>query len=137
MLHIWAMNPRRSLLAPAIALLLGHLVHDADHFRQGRSIETPVLVLGVLAYVVLFAELALILRRSPLAPMGAVAVGLVTAIGFVAVHVVPDWGPFADGYPDAGVDALSWAVVVVDIGAASWLALLGWREWTGERALSA
>jgi hypothetical protein len=66
--------------------------------------------------------------------MGAIAVGLATAIGFVAVHVVPDWGPLADGYPGADVDFASWAMVFIDIGVAGWLALSGWRAWHSERA---
>jgi hypothetical protein len=136
-LHSGGMDARRILLPPMLALFGGHVLHDLDHVRQGRAIETPVLVLGVLAYVILVAELVLVLRRSTYAPGGALAVGLITAIGFVAVHVVPDWGPLADGYPDANVDALSWAVIFIDIGAASWLALSGWRAWLSERQPSA
>lgn len=130
------MDPRRSVLLSTAVLLVAHGVHDLDHFRQGRSLEAPVLVLGGLAYVIVLAELLLVLRRSPAAPMGAIVVGLVTAIGFLAVHVVPDWGPLADGYPGADVDFASWAMVFIDIGVAGWVALSGWRAWLSERARS-
>lgn len=121
------MDWRRTLLPATTLLIVAHVVHDLDHLRQGRSIEAPVLVLGGLAYVIVLAELVLVLRHHAAAPLGAIAVGVATAIGFLAVHVVPDWGPFADGYPGAQVDLASWAMVFIDIGVAGWLALSGWR----------
>ena len=35
-----------------------------------------------------------------------------------AVHLLPRWGAFSDSLPDGGVDALSWAAVLLEIGGA-------------------
>jgi len=109
------------LVAPAVVLLIAEGLHDIDHFRQGRLIDVPVIVLGILAYVGVIAVLVLALRRRPQVGRWAVLVGFGTALGFVGVHLVPDWGPLADGYPGLNVDAVSWASVGVAIVAAAWL----------------
>jgi len=124
-------DPRRALLPATVVLIVAQALHDLDHVRQGRSIEAPVLFLGGIAYVAAFAVLFLVLRRNRAAPAAAVLVGFGTAVGFVAVHVVPDWGPLADGYPEAGVDAGSWAVVLLDIAVAVWLGVVGLRARRG------
>ena len=119
--HTAGVNSSAVLLAPAIVLLIAEGLHDLDHFRQGRLIETPVIALGVLAYVGVIAVVALAFRRRPQAGLWAVVVGFGTALGFVGVHLLPDWGPFADGYPGLSLDALSWASVGLAIAAAAWL----------------
>jgi hypothetical protein len=118
---------RRALLLPTVGLIIVQALHDLDHVRQDRSIEAPVLFLGGVAYIAALAVLLLVLRRRRVAPAAAIVIGFGTAVGFVAVHVVPDWGPLADGYPEAGVDAGSWAVVLLDIAVALWLGVVGLR----------
>jgi hypothetical protein len=109
----------------AIGLLAAVLLHDLDHIRQGRSVEALVIGLGVIGDVAAITMVALTIRGSGWAPIGAVVVGFATFLGFIAVHVVPDWGALADGYPDLPVDALSWAMVAVPMVAALWLSFLG------------
>jgi hypothetical protein len=121
------MSRRGVLLTPTIALIGVQVGHDLDHVRQSRLPEVPVLLLGGLAYLAAFVTLFLVLRRHRLASMVAVAVGFATALGFFAVHVLPDWGPLADGYPGTGADIFSWTVVLIDIGVALWLGLAGLR----------
>lgn len=114
-------------MTPTIALIGVQIGHDLDHVRQSRLPEVPVLVLGGVAYLAAFVTLVLALRRHRLASTAAIAVGFATALGFIAVHVLPDWGPLADGYPGTGADVLSWTVVFIDIGVALWLGLAGLR----------
>jgi hypothetical protein len=63
-----------------------------------------------------------------MAPLAAAVVGFANFFGFIAVHVLPDWGPLSDGYPELPVDALSWTIVFVPMAAALWLGLTGLRE---------
>ena len=116
---------RRSLLIPAAALLIAHLAHDLDHVRQGRPLETPVILLGAISYLAVLATLMAVYRRSKVAATAAMLVGFGTSIGFVAVHVLPDWGPLADGYPGQGVDGLSWLSVGIEIAVSTWLGMAG------------
>lgn len=116
---------RIQLAWPSVALLGALVLHDLDHLRQGRSVETPVVGLGILGELSVITAVALAIRGSRWAPSAAVLVGFAHVLGFVAVHVVPDWGPLADGYPGLGVDALSWAGVAIPMAAALWLGLGG------------
>jgi hypothetical protein len=61
------------------------------------------------------------------APAASFTVGFGTAIGFVAVHLIPRWGAFSDPYPDLPVDALSWASVGVSIAVGLAVGLAGLR----------
>jgi hypothetical protein len=50
------------------------------------------------------------------------------ALGVAAAHLAPHWSALSDPYPDLGLDALSWAVMLAEIAAALVLALAGVRE---------
>lgn len=86
-----------------------------------------MIALGLLAYAAGLAIAVLAGRRHVRTPDAAVIVGFGTALGFVLVHVLPDWGPLADGYPGINVDGISWLIVVGDIAAAAWLGWIGTR----------
>lgn len=110
----------------SFALLAAVILHDLDHLRQGRSIEAPVVGIGVLGDIAIIITLVvLVLRGHSLAPLAATVVGFANVLGFIAVHVVPDWGPLSDGYPDLPVDGLSWTLVYIPMAAALWLGLTG------------
>jgi hypothetical protein len=108
-----------------VALLAVLLLHDLDHVRQGRDIEAGVIAIGIFGDVVAIASLGLALAAHRVAPAAAVIVGFGTALGFVLVHALPDWGPVSQGYPDIGVDVLSWVAVFVPIAVAVGLGLSG------------
>jgi hypothetical protein len=116
---------RRGLVLPALVLLTALVLHDLDHLRQGRSIEPLVIGLGVVGDIGAITALVLAVRGSRLAPVAAVLVGFATALGFVLVHVVPDWGPLSDGYPDLAIDGVSWILVAIPMAAALWLGANG------------
>jgi hypothetical protein len=84
-----------------------------------------VVALGVIGDISVITMVALAIRGSRWAPLSAVVVGLANFLGFIAVHVVPDWGPLSDGYPDLPVDGLSWAIVILPMAAAALLVLVG------------
>lgn len=128
---------RTRLIWPALALLGVIVLHDLDHLRQGREIEFLVVGIGVIGDIGMITMVALVIRRHRLAPLAATVMGFANFFGFIAVHVVPDWGPLSDGYPDLPVDALSWAIVFVPMAAALWLGLAGLSELRARRVPAA
>lgn len=124
---------KKQLTWASLALLAVVMLHDLDHIRQDRSIESLVVALGAVGDIAAITVVALVIRGSRLAPLAAVVVGFGTAIGFVLVHVIPDWGPLADGYPGLGVDGLSWAIVFVPMAVALWLGLAGRSQLRAKR----
>ncbi len=116
---------RRHLLWAALALLAVIVLHDLDHLRQGREIEPLVVGIGLIGDVTTLTMVALVIRRHRLAPLAATGVGFANFFGFIGVHVVPDWGPLSDGYPDLPVDTVSWVMVFIPIAVALWLGLTG------------
>ncbi|MGH2711445.1 MAG: hypothetical protein ACRDH9_09615 [Actinomycetota bacterium] len=109
----------------SFALLATVILHDLDHIRQSRSVEPLVVAIGVIGDIAVITMVSLAIRGSRWAPLGAVVVGLANFVGFIAVHVIPDWGPLSDGYPDLPVDGLSWAIVFLPMAAAAILLLVG------------
>jgi hypothetical protein len=116
---------RRRLIWVNMALLTLVWLHDLDHVRQVREVESAVGGIGLLGVVATITSLALAIAGHRLAPLAAVVVGFGTAIGFVLVHVLPDWGPLSDGYPDLAVDGISWAIAILPIPFALWLGFTG------------
>jgi hypothetical protein len=117
---------RRLLIANAVlAALL--LVHIADHaLRQpaeeqlGAAASLP----GLLGTVAVFVSLAVVALRRPWARALAGAVGVLTALGFAAVHLAPRWSMFSDPYADRALDAGSWIGMLVSLAAGVVLALM-------------
>ena len=71
--------------------------------------------------------LVLAVRGHERAPLFAAVVGASGAIGISASHIAPHWSALSDSYPQIHADALSWIVMLVEIGAAAWLAMTGLR----------
>lgn len=107
----------------AIAFLAANVVHTLDHLRQGiGGLTAEILTAGSLLTVAAIAVLVLVLRRDARATVLALGVGLSGAAGIAAAHLAPHWSAFSEPYPGAGLDALSWAVMVAELTAAVWLA---------------
>jgi hypothetical protein len=87
--------------------------------------------------IVAFGTLWLTLRRHPRAPLVAALVGLWSAIGVAASHLLPHWSAFSDPYPDLDVDAVSWAAMLLELATAAVLGLLGLRELRAQGARTA
>ena len=101
---------RRLLLANlALAVLL--LIHIADHsLRQpaGGQLGLVESLPGLLGALAVFISLALVAFGYRHGALVAGMIGLLTALGFVAVHLVPNWSMFSDPYADRDLDAGSW-----------------------------
>jgi hypothetical protein len=120
---------RDSLTIAAAAFVAANLIHTADHFRQGTGDLTwEILAGGSTLTVLAFVVLALALARHPRAALFAAVVGVSGAIGISAAHLPPHWSALSDSYPDIGADALSWAVVLLEIAAAAALGAVGLRR---------
>lgn len=101
---------RRLLLANlAVAILLAG--HVADHALRQPADDQLSLVAslpGLLGTAAVFVSLAIVARGRRHAPEVAGVVGILTALGFVAVHLAPHWSIFSDPYADRYLDAGSW-----------------------------
>ena len=97
------------------ALLLGLLVvHALDHaLRQEAAVPAGTSAVGAAGFLAVLLVLGLAVAGHPLAPAATAFVGFATAAGFLALHVLPDWGPFSQPYSDIPVDDLSWVAMVV------------------------
>ena len=120
-------EPANRLVWPALALTAATWLHDLDHVRQVREVEGPVALIGLLGVVSTLLALGLAIARHPLAPLAAIVVGFGTVVGFVGVHVLPDWGSLSDGYPDLPVDGISWTAAIVPIFIGLWVGIAGLR----------
>ncbi|MGI8775160.1 MAG: hypothetical protein ACR2KQ_09165 [Actinomycetota bacterium] len=113
------------------------MIHVLDHLRQGRSVGVELNVVGVVSVVATVIALVLAVQGHPLAKPAAILLGVGTFVGLLAVHVAPTWWVLSDSYGDAGVDALSWLIVIAMIVAAAVLAIQAWSvrlESAGTRA---
>jgi hypothetical protein len=130
---------RRLLIATAAlaALLAGHV---ADHALRQPGDEQLSLVAslpGLLGTVAVFVALALVARGTKHAAQFAGLVGLATALGFVAVHLAPDWSMFSDPYSARYLDAGSWIEMLAALAGGLWVASEALRVCRSERAPAA
>src|SRR5689334_19743152 len=117
------------MLRPAaFAYLAANLLHTADHFRQGLGgLTTEIFIGGTALTLGAVLVLLLVLREHPQAPLFAVVLGFSAVAGIAASHLAPHWSALSDSYPEIGADALSWIVVLIEMGAALWLGISGLR----------
>lgn len=127
---------RRLLYAnAALAVLLAG--HVADHvLRQpaGEQLSLVGSLPGLLGAVAVWLSLVLVARGRPHAPLIAGTLGLLTAAGFVAVHLAPHWSLFSDPYSDRYLDSGSWIQMLGALAGGAWLAYEGWRLVSGRAA---
>jgi hypothetical protein len=112
----------RTLRTVGVVFLAALLLHGFDHLRRGFDVITPqVFWLGNLQLTLAVVAVVLVFRRHWWAPAAAVAVGLPSAIGFTAAHLLPHWSPFSDPFTGAAVaphvTALSWVAALFEIAA--------------------
>ena len=120
-------KPRLDTLSiAAIAFFASNVLHTLDHERQGTErLTTEIYIGGSLVTILAVVTLVMALRRNPQAPLVATVVGFWTALGVTASHILPHWSALSDPYPDLNVDALSWVIVLLEIGAAAALGVVG------------
>ena len=100
-----------------ICALLGILTvgHDVDHVRQGRGLPFVLYLVAVGALVSIATTLVVLVRYRAWSRPVAMAQGITTVVGVGVVHVAPEWSKLADSYAAAGVDALSWLIILAMI----------------------
>ena len=113
------------LAIATMAFLAANLLHGADHIRQHLAgLDVAVKVGGAMltvAAVEVFRR-----RRDPRAPLLATIVGFTAAILVAASHIAPHWSVVSDSYiDDIHPDALSWAVMLLEVVAGFLLGVVG------------
>jgi formate hydrogenlyase subunit 3/multisubunit Na+/H+ antiporter MnhD subunit len=117
----------RYLVALNELLVVMIVVHDLDHVRQGRALQSELFGVGAVALVTGIISLVLAVRAHWLAPAAAAVVGFGNVVGVALVHVAPHWGPFSDPYSAAHVDWFSWTVIVTMMFVGLLLGIAGMR----------
>jgi len=123
-------RPTRSVLVAGNLLIVALLVvHTLDHvLRQEAPVPSEAATAGTAGFVAGLLALGLALAGHRLAPVATAFVGLATAIGFVAIHVFPEWSVFSQPYADIEVDGLSWTAMLVPALAAAGVGATGVYE---------
>ena len=127
---------RDPVLIAVLVMLLGlQIVHALDHtLRQSAEVPTEASVLGTVGFVTTGAALVLAVIGSRWAWAATALIAFGTFVGFIAVHVLPDWGPFSQPYSDIPVDALSWVAMLVPALAAVGVGVYALRASTTRKA---
>lgn len=120
---------RRPVALVAGVLLVLTIVHVVDHVRQGRSLDLELYGVGTVSLLAAAVTVGLAAKGHRLAPSAGIVLGIGTVIGVIAVHVAPNWWPLSDSYGDAGVDMLSWAIIIGMILVGAVLAVISLRAF--------
>ena len=126
----------RRLLIANIALAVLLVVHIADHTVRQPAVGQLGLVAslpGLLGTVAVFVALVLVARGTRNAAQFAGVIGLLTAVGFVAVHLAPHWSMFSDPFADRRLDAGSWIEMLAALAGGLWLSFEALRELPAAR----
>jgi hypothetical protein len=120
----------RRLRVTAVVFAVALVVHGADHLRRGIDVVTDVVRgAGATQAVLVALTVVLVFRRHRLAPLVAVIVGLISAVGFGASHLLPQWSAFSDPFTGTavapGVTAFSWFAAAFEIAAGLAFAVAG------------
>lgn len=118
-----------TLLRANILFVAANLLYTADHQRQGTAgLSWEILAGGSAITIAAIASLVLAWREDERAPIFGAVLGLSAAAGIAASHLAPHWSAFSDSYPQIHADAISWAVVLLEITGALLLAAVAVRE---------
>jgi hypothetical protein len=119
-------SPRRELIAGNLLLAALLVVHSLDHvLRQDAPVPSATAAAGLAGFVAVVLALGLALGGHRLAATVTAFVGLATAVGFVAIHVFPEWSVFSQPYADIDVDATSWTAMIVPALVAAGVGAIG------------
>jgi hypothetical protein len=118
-----------------LAFVAANVLHTIDHLRQGvGGLSAEILVAGTGLTIGAVVVLAMILREHPRAAQAAAILGIGGAAGIVAAHVAPHWSALSDPYTENGADAVSWMVMLLEVGTAAALGVAGLRASGVSRA---
>jgi len=102
------------------------LAHALDHaLRQEAAVPGGTSAAGAAGFAAVLLAFTLAAAGHSLAAPATTVVGFAIALGFLGVHVLPDWGLVSQPYPDIPVDGLSWVAMIVPAAAGMVLGGLG------------
>ena len=112
----------RLLRMTAAVFAVAVVVHGADHLRRGIDASTELVRgAGALQFIAGAIAVVLVFRGHRSAPVWAASVGLASAVGFAAAHLLPHWSAFSDAYTGSvvapHVTAFSWFTALFEIAA--------------------
>jgi hypothetical protein len=120
-----------SSLTKANLILLGLLVfHTIDHAvaQPARDLPGSSSLVGALGFALVAGSCWLALQRSSLAPEVSAIVGALTAVGVVAIHLLPSWWPWvSDPYWDFEASFVNWLSVIALVASSVYLTAVGLR----------
>jgi hypothetical protein len=117
---------RRLLLANAAlaVLLVGHIYDHVSRQPQSAQLDGFANAPGIAGVILVFVSLGVVALRAPYCVEFAAFVGVSTALGFVAIHLLPHWGMFSDPYASRHLDAVSWIEMLASLMGG---AMMGWE----------
>jgi Na+/proline symporter len=125
-----------------VVFIVALLVHGADHLRRGmHAFSATVMVAGSVQIVLALLTAVLVIRGNRWAAVAAVVVGFASAVGFIIVHLLPDWfGPFSDSFihapPASRVTGFSWFAAIFEIIADIAVGIAGLRVLRSRRPMT-
>lgn len=124
------MHSLSSLTKANLAVLFLLILHTIDHAtgQPTRDLPGSSSLVGAAGFAITAGSAWLALNRSPLAPEVSAVVGSLTALGVVAIHLMPNWWEWvSDPYWDFDASFLSWLSLVGLLASAFWLTAQGVR----------
>ena len=120
-----------STLTKANLIVLALLVlHTVDHavVQDARVLPGSSSLVGAFGFAITAGSTWLALQRSPLAPAVSAAVGALTFVGIVVVHLLPSWWTWvSDPYWDFEAGFVSWLSLVALLASSVYLTAVGLR----------
>jgi hypothetical protein len=121
-----------SSLAKANLIVLGLLVlHTVDHAvgQDTRALPGSSSLVGAAGFAITAGSAWLAIQRTPIAPEVSTVVGVLTAAGVLAIHILPFWwGWVSDPYWDFDASFVSWLSLIALLASALYLTAIGLRD---------
>lgn len=105
-----------------------------DHAVNQPTRDLPATggLFGLLGFLIVAASALLAVRGSSRAPLASLLGGSATALGFVAIHLLPQWSSaISDPYWDFNANPLSWLLLLAPLAASLALTAVAARELSG------
>jgi hypothetical protein len=124
------MEVERALRVTCGIFVVALAVHGVDHLRRGtEAVSDHVSWAGNVQLGLALGAAVLVFTGHRLGAPAAAVVGLASAVGFAAVHLVPHWSAFSDAFwgdrVGPGVNGFSWFAALLEIAAGAALGLAG------------
>ncbi|MFI6169093.1 hypothetical protein ACIBCN_20105 [Nocardia sp. NPDC051052] len=125
---------KRLLFIGILGYLFGYGAHSVEHCVSLMNVTpVPTIIAGSLAWVLFVLVVVAVRRGHRLAAQAEVFLGAVTLAGLLAVHLLPDWGPFSMPWVNSSTTIVMWlSLVAAAIGFVVTI-IAGWQARTAVR----